>query len=385
MRKPVVVVLAIVVPAIAALAAAGAYFFLGARRNGASALQLSGTVETREIQVGSKVGGRVRDVLVEEGQLVKKGSPLVRFEVDELLAQRDQLRGRVAEAEAQTARLQAGYRPEEIQQAEAATSRELASLQEAQHGPRPEEIAQASADYDAAKADAANTASVFARVDNLYKTGDVSAQAHDEARARRDQLAGRAESARQRLVLLRAGTRSEEIRAAEQRVRSAQAAEQMMRIGFRKEDIAEALARLVQAKAQLSEIEVRVSESEVLAPTDARAEVVSVRAGDLVAASRAVVTLLEASQLWVKVYIPEPELGRIAVGQSATVRVDSFPDRQFTGTIEQISDRGEFLPRNIQTREDRSHQVFGAKIVLDNSAGLLKSGMAAAVQLQVQQ
>ncbi len=211
MKKPVIVVL------VAALAAVGAYVLLGGRRNGPSALQLSGTVETREIQVGSKVGGRVREVLVEEGQLVKKGAPLVRFEVDELLAQRDQSRGRVAEAGAQAARLRAGYRPEEIQQAEAATRRELATLQEARHGPRPEEIAQALADYDAANADAANAASVFARVGNLYKTGDVSAQAYDEARARRDQLAGRAESARQRLVLLRAGTRPEEIRAAEQR------------------------------------------------------------------------------------------------------------------------------------------------------------------------
>ncbi len=379
MKKPVIIVLAI-----AALAAVVAYLFLGASRNGQSALQLSGTVETREIQVGSKVGGRVRAVLVEEGQLVRSGAPLVRFDVDELLAQRDQLRGRVAEAEAQTARLQAGYRPEELQQAEAATRRELASLQEAQHGPRPEEIGQALADYDAAKADAINAASVFARVDSLFKTGDVSAQAHDEARARRDQLQGRAESSRQRLALLRAGTRSEEVQAAGQRYRSVQAAEQMMHKGYRKEDVAEARARLTQAQAQLSELEVRLAESTVLAPTEARVEVVSVRPGDLVAASRAVVTLLEASQLWVKVYVPEPELGRIAVGQLAAVQVDSFPDRQFTGAIEQISDRGEFLPRNIQTREDRGHQVFGVKVRLDNSTGLLKSGMAATVQLRVQ-
>ena len=379
MKKPLIVVLVIAV-----LAAIGAYMLLAARRNGQSALQLSGTVETREIQVGSKVGGRVLAVLVEEGQLVKKDAPLVRFDINELLAQREQQRGRVAEAEAQAARMQAGYRLEEIQQAEAATRRELASLQQAQHGARPEEIAQAEADHEAAKADAANAAAVFARVDKLHATGDVSAQAHDDARSRRDQLAGRAESARQRLALLRAGTRSEEVRVAEHRYRSAQAAEEMMHRGYRKEEVAEAKARLTQAKAQLVEIEVRVAESEVLAPTEARVEVVSVRPGDLVPASRAVVTLLEASQLWVKVYVPEPELGHIAVGQSASVQVDSFRDRHFSGTIEQISDRGEFLPRNIQTREDRSHQVFGVKVRLDNSAGLLKSGMAATVQLQVQ-
>ncbi|MEO8130406.1 MAG: efflux RND transporter periplasmic adaptor subunit [Bryobacteraceae bacterium] len=374
----------IVLLVIAGLAAAGVYFLRGARQKGPAAIQLSGTVETREIQVGSKVGGRVSEVLVDEGQLVKQGAVLLRFEVDELLAQRDQLRGKVAEAEAQVNKLRAGYRPEEIQQAEAATRRELAGLQELQHGPRPQEIAQALADYEAAKADAANGATSFARINKLHATDDVSSQALDEARARRDQLAGRSESARQRLELLRAGTRAEEVRAAEQRYRAAQAAEQMMHRGYRREDVAEANARLTQAKAQLSELQVRLAESEVLAPAEARVEVVSVRPGDLVAASRAVMTLLEASQLWVKVYVPEPELGHVTIGQTASVQVDSFPGRNFQGTIEQISDRGEFLPRNIQTREDRNHQVFGIKVRLENSAGLLKSGMAATVKLQVQ-
>jgi len=81
MKKPVVAVVIV-----AALVAVGAYVLLAARRSGQPVLELSGTVETREIQVGSKVGGRVREVLVEEGQVVKKGAVLIRFEVDELLA-----------------------------------------------------------------------------------------------------------------------------------------------------------------------------------------------------------------------------------------------------------------------------------------------------------
>jgi multidrug resistance efflux pump len=378
MKKSVLVAAVII-----GIAAASVYFLTGARRDGQTAMQLSGTVETREIQVGSKVGGRVTEVLVEEGQIVKKGAPLIRFDIAELLAQRDQLRGRVAEAEAQVSRLRVGYRPEEIQQAEAATRRELASLQELQHGARPEEIAQAQADYEAAKADASNAEANFVRLAKLYASKDISEQAHDDARARRDLLAGRAESAQHRLALLRAGTRSEVVRAAEQRHRSAQAAEQMMRKGYRREDVVESQARLTQAKAQFNEIEARVAENEVTSPAEARVEVVSVRPGNLVAAGRAVVTLLEASQLWVRVYVPEPELGHIAVGQAATVQVDTFPDRHFSGTIEQISSRAEFLPRNIQTREDRTHQVFGVKVRLDNSSGHLKSGMAATVRLQV--
>ena len=161
--------------------------------------------------------------------------------------------------------------------------------------------------------------------------------------------------------------------------------EAMMRKGYRKEDIAESKARLAQAKRSLARSRCAWRESEVTSPTDARVEVVSVRPGDLVAASRPVVTLLEASQLWVKVYVPEPDLGKIAVGQPATIQVDTFPGQNFNGSIEQISDQAEFLPRNIQTRDDRNHQVFGVKVRLDNNSGQLKSGMAATVKLQWKQ
>ena len=160
-----------------------------------------------------EVGQHLRAVAVE---LVIQLSPAAQLAQEQL-----------AEAEAEANRMKAGYRHEEIQQAEAATRRELAGLQELQRGPRPQEIAQAQADYEAAKADAVNGATSFARIDKLHESGDVSAQARDEARARRDQLAGRAEWARQRLEMLRAGTRSEEIRAAEQRYRAAQAAERI--------------------------------------------------------------------------------------------------------------------------------------------------------------
>jgi multidrug efflux pump subunit AcrA (membrane-fusion protein) len=116
----------------------------------------SGTVETREIQIGSKVGGRVTAVGVEEGDEVELGSLLVRFECDELKAQRGQAQARVDQAKADLERLQHGYRPEEIAQSEATMQEQRARLEAAQNGPRPEELAQAQADYDATKAEATN-------------------------------------------------------------------------------------------------------------------------------------------------------------------------------------------------------------------------------------
>jgi multidrug resistance efflux pump len=348
---------------------------------GERAAEYSGTIETREIQVGSKVAGRVTEVLVEEGQTVKPGAPLVRFEAEELKAQREQLEARVVQAEAELARLERGFRPEEIVQAEAAARQHQALLEAAKEGPRQQELRQAHAEYAAAKAEATNAELEFQRISALHATGDLSAQRRDDALARRDLTAGRAEAARQRLALLQAGTRPEEIRAAEQRYRQAQAQAELVRRGSRVEDIAAARARLREARGRLAEHRVRLEESELRSPAEASVEVVSVRPGDLVVPNRTVITLLEPSQLWVRVYVPETQLGRVKVGQKAAVKIDSFADKTFEGTVEQVSSQAEFLPRNVQTRDDREHQVFGVKVRVPNPEGVLKSGMAATVTL----
>ena len=83
--------------------------------------------------------------------------------------------------------------------------------------------------------------------------------------------------------------------------------------------------------------------------------------------------------LWVRVYVPEPWLGLIKVDQPVRVRVDSFPEQDFEGRIEQINRAAEFTPRNTQTVAERIKQVFGVKIALLNRQDLLRAGMAADV------
>ena len=342
----------------------------------------SGTIETREIEIGSKVGGRVIAVPVEEGQAVKVGDVLVRFECDELLAQRAQAAAQVSQAEADLDRMLRGNRPEEIAEAEATASSQKAALEEAVHGPRPQEIAQAQADLAAAQADAVDAESFYQRMAKLAASDTISRQQFDDARDKRDAAKERAESARQHLALLQAGTRQEDLAAAQARFAQADSAAELARRGFRKEDIEAARGRLAQAQAQVAELDARLKEAVLTAPADAVVEVVSVRPGDLVAANRIVIDLLEPSQLWVKIYIPETDLAQVHLGQAATVRVDSYAGQVFSGQLRQISSEAEFLPRNVQTSSDREHQVFGAKIYVDNPQGALKSGMSAAVRLQ---
>ena len=137
--------------------------------------------------------------------------------------------------------------------------------------------------------------------------------------------------------------------------------------------------RVVQARAQLADIDAQLAELQVKVPTDSVLEVLSVKVGDVLAPNREVATLLLPQNLWVRVFVPEPWLGLIKVGEPVRVRVDSFPGTDFDGTVEQVNRQAEFTPRNVQTVEERIKQVFGVKIRLSNKEDKLRAGMSADV------
>jgi RND family efflux transporter MFP subunit len=137
--------------------------------------------------------------------------------------------------------------------------------------------------------------------------------------------------------------------------------------------------RVVQARAQLADIDAQLGEMQVKAPTDSVLEVLHVKVGDVLAANREVATLLLPHHLWLRVYVPAPWLGLIKVGDTVQVRVDSFPGVDFPGAVEQINRQAEFTPRNVQTVEERIRQVFGVKIRLPSNDERLRAGMAADV------
>ena len=143
--------------------------------------------------------------------------------------------------------------------------------------------------------------------------------------------------------------------------------------------LAAAETRIVQARAQLEDVEAQLREMRVLAPSDCVVEILSVKVGDVLPPNREVATLILPNYLWLRVYVPQPWLGFIKLGEQVDVRVDSFRDEVFRGTIEQINRQAEFTPRNVQTVEDRIRQVFGVKIRLENRDDKLRAGMSADV------
>jgi multidrug resistance efflux pump len=340
---------------------------------------LSGTVEADEVHIGSKIGGRVGAVLVKEGQEVKLGQPIIRFESFDLEAKNADAVAAVAAAEANLERTRKWFRPEELAEARAAAEAAWMTLELARHGPRKQEIDASRAELDAANADYEVAKVTLERVERLTRDGVQSRQDYDNARAAFERAEARREAAQQRLDLLLAGTRTEEIERAERQYRQAAARKELVENGAREEDIKSAQSALDRARAALQAIEVQLGELEVRAPSDAFVEVLQVRPGDLVNPNSPVATLVEVDRLWVRVFVPEPDLGFVQLGKEVSVQVDSFPGVNFSGHVEQISSRGEFTPRNVQTREERTHQVFGVRVRVDNSERRLRAGMAADV------
>ena len=361
-------------------AAAWKYF---SERESADKLVLSGTIEADEIHVGSKVGGRIAAVLVREGQEVRQGDPLIRFDRYDLDAKHTDAVAAVAQAEANLQKTLSWFRPEEVAAARAQAEAAWMSYEQARNGPRKEEIDAARADLAAADADYEVAKVTLARTAKLVSNGVQSQQEYDNAKSVYDRAGARQEAARQKLDLLLAGTRQEEIDRADRLFKQAAANRALVERGARKEDIDTAKAQLERARATLQQIEIQLGELEVTAPADAFIEVLQVRPGELINPNSPVATLVEVDRLWVRVYVPEPELGhaRVALGKDVAVTVDTFRGESFRGRIEEIASRGEFTPRNIQTRDERAHQVFGLRVRLDNSARKLSAGMAADVTI----
>jgi multidrug resistance efflux pump len=356
------------------------YYLLG-RQDESGKLLLSGFVEQQEVHVGSRQGGRVVQVLVEEGEMVRKDQPLVRLDLEDLLARRAGLEADLAREEATQQKLENGARKEEIAQAHAAAEAAMARYQAIKTGPRKEEIAQAEAQFASADAMAHDARLDAERMLSLYEKGVVSRQQRDNAWNRYQSLAAEAKARQEKLQELRNGSRPEDVRAAYEEYQQQLARLRLLEAGTRREELAEGRARVARARAQIQELDTQIAEGEIRAPTKAHVETVSVRPGDLLQPGAPVIRLLEPDRVWVRIYVPEPQLGLVRVGQKAEIRIDTFPHRTFTGIVEQINAESEFTPRNVQSRDERNHQVFGVKVRVDNQLGEIKSGMAADVTI----
>lgn len=342
---------------------------------------VSGYIEADEIRVGSRVGGRVREVLVDEGDAVQKGQILVRLDPFDLLERLAQAKAELAASESRLAKLKAGFRPEEVAEAKAVRDQAQAALEEAKAGPRAQEIAAARDQVALHQAELDLAQQLFTREDRLLKANAGSQEDFDQASKGLSVAKARLETSRAQLNLLEEGTREEVIAQARAKLAAAQARFDLYLAGSRKEDIDEARAAVDAAKAHSDALTQQVAELEVRAPADSVVQAIELEPGDLTSPNAPVATLIPRGTLWIRAYLPEKWLGWVETDQEVQVAIDSFPDKRFPGRIVYIANQAEFTPSNIQTPEERSQQVYRIKVELPTGDTPFKSGMAADVYL----
>ena len=379
-------VLSIVLLAAAGVAA-GLTWWLTHRESATQALALYGNVDLRQVELPFNNSERIAAVLVQEGDRVRQGQVLARLDTSRLEPQ-------VAQAEAQAAaqrhiveRLQHGSRPEEIAQAEAQAAAQRHVVERLQHGSRPEEIAQARANVESAKADVTNARRQYERLKTLLErsAGAVSQQDVDNAKAALDVAEARLAVNQKALELAVAGPRQEEVAENEAKLAVTQKALDLAVAGPRQEEVAEAEARLRAAEAQLALLRQQLADAQLVAPVDAVVRTRLLEPGEMASPQKPVFALAITDPKWVRAYVSERDLGKVHPSMAASVAVDSFPDRRFTGWVGFVSPVAEFTPKAVQTAELRTSLVYEIRVFVKDPSDELRLGMPATVYLPLDQ
>jgi HlyD family secretion protein len=182
---------------------------------------------------------------------------------------------------------------------------------------------------------------------------------------------------------LKADVEVHSVKEAEEALESSRKQVALARLGLEQLDVLraerDALARQRgQAEAQLAEQQSHVSDFSVKSPIDGRVLTRTVERGERVEPGTPLFTLVDLDRLYVKIYVPEPSIGKVALGQEARVYVDAYPGRAFPARVSRVSQEAEFTPKNVETREERVKLVFAVEVALtENPGGVLKPGMPA--------
>jgi HlyD family secretion protein len=324
-----------VIAAAALLAAAVALAATCGRGTKNDRIRASGYVEATEVRVAPQVGGRVLGVLVDEGARIAAGALLVRIDSADAEIARQRAQAERDGADAQLRLLQAGARPEDLAQAQA-------------------QLEAAEADGRAAGAELESATADLARFESLLAVNAGSRKQRDDAATRRDQAAAR-------------------VKAADQRARAAREGWGRLKSGARRQEIDAARARVAAADAQIASLDKNISDTRLVAPVGGVVTTRLIDPGEMIAPGAPAVVITDLDHAWANVYVEEPYVPLISLGESAELLTDA--GQRLGGKVTFISPRAEFTPRNVQTANDRAKLVYRMKVSVDNRAGVLKPGM----------
>jgi HlyD family secretion protein len=297
----------------------------------ANFITASGTIESVDVTVSSKLSGQIKKITIKEGDRVKAGDLLLELDHDLLDIQLRQAEARVQQADAQLKLLISGARKEDIQVAELT-------------------LKQAKINLDQAKEDKD-------RYTSLYETRTITKKQYDDAVSRYDISLAQYNSAKENLDKIKTISRPEDIQSARANLRSLEAGADMLKKN--------------------------IEDSKVYAPTDGFVSKKFVEEGEIVSPQSSLLKISNLESVDLVIYLTEIELGKVKLGQNADIKIDAFKDKTYKGNIIYISPEAEFTPKNIQTQDERTKLVFAVKIRIPNPQFELKDGMPADASLAI--
>ncbi|PKM47474.1 MAG: hypothetical protein CVV03_03325 [Firmicutes bacterium HGW-Firmicutes-8] len=315
----------------------------GCGKKDAGVISASGTVEATEINVNAETGGKVIDLLVDEGSPVKQGEVVGRIDSTILALQVQHAEAVLRSAQEKSRETKTGTREQLVAQARAAVQ-QVSSLQEG-----------ARQTMDNAKD---NLDKILALVNEGGATSQQLSNArtqYETAKAQYEAYAAQKKSAQEQLDLLKSGATQETINIAD--------------------------AGVAQAQANLSIAKAQMTKSFLYAPINGIIGSLNFNQGEYAGPGAAVATIINTDDLYVNVYIPEKELPKIKLGQKAEIFIDAYPGKPYSGAVSYISSKAEFTPKNLQTKEERVNMVFAVKVKISGGKAQLKPGLPADITI----
>ncbi len=295
-------------------------------------IRVSGNVEITSAQVSFKLPGRVMQRLASEGESVTNGQVVALLDKSELEQEVAMRRADAQAAQSVLAELEAGTRPEEIEQAAAA--------------------------LELAKAEAKRVHSEFARQKELFEQKVISSREIEAAEAASNMASAKVREGEARLTLLKKGPREETISAAR--------------------------SRLEQTRQAVALSETRLGYAALTAPLTGIVLTEGVENGEYVVPGTPVVTVGDLLNVWLRAYINETDLGRVKIGQTVKITTDTYPGKVYEGRLSFIAPQAEFTPKNVQTTKERVKLVYRIKVDIANPNQELKPGMPADAEIKTQ-
>ncbi|MDD5711189.1 MAG: efflux RND transporter periplasmic adaptor subunit [Smithellaceae bacterium] len=356
-------------------------------------LYYSGTIDARQSNLAFQAGGRVRSVLVDEGQAVQAGQVLAELDSAEFQSRYEQAQANLDRAEKGKQQLETMlevYRktlPADVARAEAGKNALKAQLDELRAGSRIQDLQRANQAVLAAQAVMDDAKKNRDRIGLLFAKGVVSDKDNDAANLKYETSLRDYERAKETYDLLKEGARPETIRSAEARLAEAEAVRRQAQSNLKKIDatvkeIEGAKSAVQAARAVLGQAAIQLTYVQLKAPFAGIITSRDVEPGEVVNPSRECLSLADLSRVDLKIFVPETEIGKVRPGQKATVKIDTFPGRDFPGVVTFVSPEGEFTPKMIQTKKERVKIVYLVKVSIPNPSLELKSGMPADAWLE---